>query len=186
MSAPLLSDYIKENTRQFHDAVESKFESQKIFDKSYTLNNYRQILWFNYLFHLNFEDKVFEKIDDHTAREIQLEERRKLYLLELDLKSLDMESAEPNHEFSVASEAEAFGILYVMEGSSLGGNVIKKHLLQNPEFSGLDFHYFGCYGEKTGELWNNFKEILNNKFTESQFPEVLAGATKAYRFLMNI
>lgn len=185
MSVNLLSDYIKENTRQFHDDVEAKFQSQRIFDKSYTLNDYRQILWLNYLFHLNFENKAFEKIDPETAKKIQLDSRRKLHLLEIDLKNLDMETVEANTEISINSEAEAFGILYVMEGSSLGGNVIKKQLSQNPEFNNTSFHYFGCYGEKTGEFWNNFKQVLNNKYSESKFDEVLAGARKAYQFLMD-
>lgn len=183
MNQPL-SEYLKENTRQFHDDVEAKFQSQKIFDKSYSLNDYRQILWFNYLFHLNFENKAFEAISDETAKELNLEARRKIHLLEIDLKNLDMETAEPE-DFAVRSEAEALGILYVMEGSSLGGNVIKKQLSQNPEFGSTVFHFFGCYGEKTGEFWKNFKETLDNKFSENQYGEVLNGAKKAYQFLMD-
>lgn len=182
----LLSDYLKENTKQFHDDVEAKFQSQKIFDKSYTLNDYRQIIWFNYLFHLNFEHKTFEKINHDTATKINLESRRKMHLLEFDLKHLEMETAEPDEKISVSSEAEAFGILYVIEGSSLGGNVIKKQLSLNPEFVGVDFNYFGCDGEKTGENWKNFKEVLDNHFSESQYDEVLSGAKKAYQFLMEI
>jgi len=184
MNQPL-SEYLKENTKQFHDAVEAKFESQKIFDKSYTLNDYRQILWLNYLFHLNFETKTFEAISDETAQKIDLESRRKLHLLEIDLKNLEMDLTEPNHEISVDSEAEALGILYVMEGSSLGGNVIKKQLSQNAEFTNRDFHFFGCYGEKTGEFWKNFKEVLDAKFSHDQYDEVLRGTQKAYQFLMD-
>lgn len=183
MNQPL-SEYLKENTRQFHDDVEAKFQSQKIFDKSYTLNDYRQILWFNYLFHLNFENKIFEAINEETAKELDLEARRKNHLLEIDLKGLEMESAEPSEDISIKNEAEAFGVLYVMEGSSLGGNVIKKQLSQNPEFGNTSFHFFGCYGEKTGEFWRNFKEILDRKFSESQYDDVLVGAKKAYQFLM--
>lgn len=184
MNQPL-SEYLKENTKQFHDDVEAKFESQKIFDKSYTLNDYRQILWLNYLFHLNYESKAFDAVSDETAQTINLEQRRKLHLLEIDLKNLDMESVEPSDDISVKNEAEALGILYVMEGSSLGGNVIKKQLSQNPEFADMTFHFFGCYGEKTGEFWKNFKETLDNRFLESQYDDVLGGAQKAYQFLMD-
>ncbi|SMC43381.1 biliverdin-producing heme oxygenase [Moheibacter sediminis] len=186
MTANLLSEYLKQNTKQFHDDVEAKFQSQKIFDKSYTLNDYRQIIWFNYLFHLNYENKAFAAISEETASAINLDSRRKIHLLEIDLKSLDMETSEANEEISVKNEAEALGILYVMEGSSLGGNVIKKQLSQNHEFIDMDFHFFGCYGEKTGEFWKNFKEVLDNKFSASHYNEVLTGVQKAYDFLKNL
>lgn len=184
MNQPL-SEYLKLNTNQFHDGVEAKFESQKIFDKSYTLNDYRQILWLNYLFHLHYENKAFAAVSEETSKALDLESRRKLHLLEIDLRNLDMEGVEVSEEIEVKNEAEAFGILYVMEGSSLGGNVIKKQLSQNPEFMGMSFHFFGCYGEKTGEFWKKFKEVLDNKFPESQYDDVLKGTKKAYQFLMD-
>lgn len=186
MNQNSLSEYLKENTKEFHDAVEAKFESRKIFDKSYTLNDYRKIINFNYLFHLNFENKTFDKISETTSQAIQLETRRKLHLLEKDLKNLEIEKNRLNESITVNTEAEAMGILYVMEGSSLGGNVIKKQLLQNPEFIDLEFHYFGCYAEKTSENWKNFKEVLDAQFHPSQYEEVLAGTKKAYNFLKNL
>lgn len=186
MSAKLLSEYLKENTKQFHDHVEAKYQSQRIFDKSYTLDHYRKIIWFNYLFHLNFEKIVFEKINEETAKAIQLEARRKLNLLEIDLENLSLERNKPDDLIFVENEAEAMGVLYVMEGSSLGGNVIKKQLSANPYFADVNFNYFGCYDQKTGEYWKNFKEILDHKFTEPQFSQVLAGTKKAYQFLLDI
>jgi len=181
----LLSEYLKENSKQFHDSVEAKFESQKIFDKSYTLDDYKKILWLNYLFHLHFEDKVYQTVSEETAKSLQLESRRKLKLLEKDLENLAMEKAHANQDISVKSEAEALGVMYVMEGSTLGGNVIMKQLSRNPEFENMTFSYFGCYADKTGELWKNFKETLDSQFSENQYDEVLAGTNKAYQYMMN-
>lgn len=179
-----LSEFLKENTKQLHDAVEAKFESRKIFDKSYTLDNYKKIIWLNYLFHLSFENKTFEAIKEEAAKNLNLNERKKLHLLEKDLDSLGIEKVNTAKEIFVNNEAEAFGILYVMEGSTLGGNVIRKQLSVNSEFENISFNYFGCYNDKTGEFWKNFKYALDSKFTENQYEEVLNGAKKAYKFMM--
>lgn len=184
MATKPLSEFLKENTKQLHDAVEAKFESRKIFDKSYTLVDYKKIVWLNYLFHLHFENKTFESIKEETAKDLNLNERKKLHLLEKDLDSLGIEKVNAAEEVFVKNEAEAFGILYVMEGSTLGGNVIRKQLSVNPEFENRNFNYFGCYADKTGEFWKNFKDVLDSKFTENQYEEVLDGTKKAYKFMV--
>ncbi len=182
----LLSEHLKENTKYLHDATEAKFESQKIFDKTYSLQDYKKILWLNYLFHLNFENKAYDAISDETAKSINLDSRRKMDLLEKDLEILGMQKAEINDAISVENEAEAFGIMYVMEGSTLGGNVIMKQLSRNPEFQDMTFNYFGCYADKTGEFWKNFKETLDSKFPEERYDEVLKGTEKAYQYMMEV
>lgn len=182
---PTLSEHLRETTKPLHDATEAKFESQKIFDKTYTLEDYKKILRLNYLFHLNFEDVAYDAISAETAEAIQLDSRRKMDLLEKDLQSLGMPKIEKTPGISVENEAQAFGIMYVMEGSTLGGNVIMKQLSRNPEFEGTEFNYFGCYADKTGEYWKNFKETLDSKFSEDQYDEVLKGTQKAYEYMMN-
>jgi len=184
MSKPL-SEYLKENTKHLHDATETRFESQKIFDKTYKLDDYKKILWLNYIFHLNFEDRAYNAISGEKAEALQLDSRRKIDLLEKDLENLGMQKAEKTAGISVENEAEAFGIMYVMEGSTLGGNVIMKQLSRNPEFQNTEFSYFGCYADKTGDYWKNFKETLDSGFTEEQYDEVLKGTQKAYEYMMN-
>lgn len=181
----LLSEHLKENSKTFHDSVEAKFNSRKIFDKSYTLEDYKKILWLNYLFHLHFEEAAHQALSPETRAHLNIGARRKLPLLKEDLAALGMAEAEVSEEISVADEAEALGVMYVIEGSTLGGNVIRKQLSGNPAFEGMMFRYFGCYGDKTGEFWKAFKEKMDAGFHEDEFDKVLAGTCKAYRFMMD-
>lgn len=46
----MLTDYLKENTKIYHDAIEGKLESNKLFDGSFSENNYYKMLQVNHIF----------------------------------------------------------------------------------------------------------------------------------------
>jgi heme oxygenase len=90
-------------------------------------------------------------------------ERRKAGLLLDDLGSLH-NRAEPGlcRELpGISTDAQAFGCLYVMEGSTLGGkiiyNILKKQLGLDKS-AGASFFY--GYGPATGEKWKIFGSRL--------------------------
>jgi heme oxygenase len=62
----------------------------------------------------------------------------------------------------VSTPQAALGYLYVIEGSSLGGTFISKHV---GRLLGLDREngaaYFSGYGGETRQRWNEFLETLN-------------------------
>lgn len=56
---------------------------------------------------------------------------------------------------------QALGILYVLEGSTLGGKSITQLLLRN-NIHGLDsegLRFFNIYGENTGRMWKAFLQV---------------------------
>lgn len=182
----MISEKLKSQTQSQHDLVEAKFNSDKIFKGTFTFADYRKLLEYNYLFLLNFENLVFAKISETNAQDLQLEKRRKLPLIESELDLLEIAKSQPDQNTDIKNEAEAFGILYVMEGSTLGGNMIAKQLSKSDDYKEISFKYFRCYGEKTGSFWKNFKEVLDRQTTDEFEAECLAGADKAYRFLLNL
>jgi heme oxygenase len=59
---------------------------------------------------------------------------------------------------------QAFGALYVLEGSTLGGPYISKMIqkqLDKQDTEGLSF--FNSYGEETETMWNMFKAVLDRQ-----------------------
>lgn len=180
----MTSDRLKGETSVNHQLLEDKFRSSKIFDKTFTLKDYSRLIEFSYLFLLNFEEEVFAKFTPELAAELHLDERRKLHHIEKDLDALKVARSKPRNLPEIKNQHEAFGILYVMEGATLGGNVIARQLAKNPEFQGVTFNYFSCYGENTGPYWTKFKEVLNREIPEEQTNDVVFGAEKAYRFLL--
>lgn len=73
------------------------------------------------------------------------------------------------------SWAELYGGLYVIEGSSLGGQVITQHL-KKMGFPEEVCHFFSGYGAKTGKMWQSFLHELQGHV---QSAEDRARAVKA-------
>lgn len=182
----MISDYLKKNTADLHNATEKLFNSQKIFDRTFTLDDYKKIITRNYIMLLNSEDEIFNQLSDKFSKKLQLSERRKLNLIEKDLKSLSIEDQFPMQKVHISAQNEALGMMYVIEGSTLGGNVIAKQLSKTQGFEGVTFNFFGCYHENTGTMWKNFKEILDSEVQEESYDEVLLGAKKLYQLLLNL
>lgn len=177
----MISVFLKEQTKQQHDDTEAKLQSQKIFDKSYTLDDYKTLLIHNYKLINRYEPQIHDQLKDYP--ELKLDLRSKIKALKTDLNNLNIKTETEIPAQNLENEAEAFGALYVMEGSTLGGNVIAKQLKRNPEFENVEFNYFGVYGENTGPFWQEFKSIIDEKMTEEQYNDCVTGAKKAYQIL---
>lgn len=181
----MLSDYLKQKTAEYHDAAELLFNSQKIFSKTFTLEDYKKIIYNNYLMLFYAEDKIFRLLEDKYGEKLHLVDRKKLPLIEKDFQSLHLSNDQP-YSFNIENELEALGALYVIEGSTLGGNVIAKQLSRTEGFEDLKFNFFGCYQENTGLMWKNFKDVIDSDIEEPNYDQVLSGARKMYQFLLGI
>ena len=69
----------------------------------------------------------------------------------------DLASAE-----GVEGLAEALGCAYVLEGSTLGGQLILRHLTRHfgPDARVGNFTFFRAYGDQVGPMWRAFGEAL--------------------------
>lgn len=180
----MISDYLKKNTAAFHDAAEDKFGSKKIFSQTYTVEDYRKIIAANRKILRDAEAQIFRILNEDFGVSLQLVDRRKLPLIEKDAIALSLPKFYDSTEISFKNKYEALGALYVIEGSTLGGNVMAKQLSKTEGFAEQSFHYFGCYGAKTGIMWKSFKDILDQNIPEDRYSEVLLGAEKLYRHLL--
>ena len=72
---------------------------------------------------------------------------------------------------------QAFGALYVIEGSTLGGKIISKMIQQHLRMdNGAGLSFFNSYGEKTEQMWNGFKEILNSVASTAEDQAIITAA----------
>lgn len=181
----MLSDYLKQNSKEQHLSLEEKFRSNHIFDKTYSLQDYKKFLYANYALHHSFETPLEQSLSEEFKSAIQYNERKKLAIIENEITTLGLPLLEKSELFTIENEAEAIGILYVMEGSTLGGNIIKKQLSKNEEFANMEFNFLGVYGAEIGNFWKNFISQINEKIQEESYSDVLTGTMKAYSFLQN-
>ncbi|WP_029431345.1 biliverdin-producing heme oxygenase [Blastococcus sp. URHD0036] len=107
-----------------------------------------------------------EGLDDWAAREpadagaLQWDRRRRAALFAGDLATLGSPGGPPERPAlpAVADTDEALGRLYVLEGSTLGGTFIDRHLATLPDLSdGVRLRAFSPYGSQTGAMWHAFR-----------------------------
>jgi heme oxygenase len=73
--------------------------------------------------------------------------------------------------------ASLFGAMYVMEGSSLGGQLIARHVEAALHLSeGQGNSYFRGHGSQTGPLWKEFSEMLKMRIPDEETDAVVVSA----------
>ena len=181
----MLTNNLKEKTANFHDEIESKLESKKLFEGTFSDENYYKMLQVNHLFLKEYAEKIKRLLAVKDLGILHQTNFDKCRLIEKDLTELNLTELEAQNASELEDRAEAFGALYVIEGSMLGGNVIAKTLKKYPNLKDKSFNYFGHYGEKLGQSWKTFLRYINEEFTtEKEQSQVIAGAKKAYEDLI--
>lgn len=80
---------------------------------------------------------------------------------------------------TTGSRAQLLGACYVLEGSTLGGQFIARHLEQTLGLSdGKGYRYFRGYGPETGAKWQAFRQELVRHSSPETDP-VIAHAARA-------
>ncbi|WP_222268696.1 biliverdin-producing heme oxygenase [Modestobacter marinus] len=107
--------------------------------------------------------------------------RRRSHLFAADLAALGVASesvATPDLP-PVADTDEALGRLYVLEGSSLGGVFIDRHLAGLTHFAGAGrLTAFSPYGEDTGSMWHAFRQVTRDRVAAGGDADRLVGAAQ--------
>jgi heme oxygenase len=157
----MFTDTIKIATLENHQQVEKLLVGKMKNIRS--TEDYVELLKMFYSYFSGLEQIIKPFISgDHLS---DYEQRRKSEAIAYDIKILGGSvSAFANTDQLpiINNNLQAFGALYVMEGSTLGGKIIagvlQKHLKFNDD-EGLSF--FTGYGENSMQMWETFKQALN-------------------------
>lgn len=159
---------LKESTKAQHDHLEGVVD---VMNKMFTREDYQKLLTNFYRFYSAMESAV--AANDMSANGIDIDRRRKVALLKNDLRALGVSDAAETAAADkpkipvLDTPAKAYGAMYVMEGATLGGQVITRHLKQHldltPENGGS---FFNSYGAEVGPMWKDFGAAIT-AFAES-------------------
>ena len=160
-AGPSILSRLRAETRAEHDAIEAALDMT---GNGLTREVYRRVLERFYGFYAPLEPAI-RAVGGWADRGLDLDARRKGPLLEADLRTLgvDAPTALPLCDDlpHLVTPADCFGCLYVLEGSTLGGQFISRHVHRvlgvTPETGGRFFH---GYGDKTGEMWQSFRAAV--------------------------
>ena len=90
--------------------------------------------------------------------------RRRAGLFAADLHALDAPGGAGRPVLPVIRGTdEALGRLYVLEGSTLGGTFIDRHLAALPQLAGVRLRSFSPYGQDTGAMWAAFRRTTRDR-----------------------
>lgn len=134
------------------------------------LETYVAMLQLFYSYFGALEDYITQHINPVALSDYQL--RRKTESILQDLKTFSgtkPEKAKSADLPVIKNNLQAFGALYVIEGSTLGGQIISKMItkqLNLTDSKGLSF--FSSYRDQTHAMWASFKTALNRQAQNNQ------------------
>ncbi|WP_343590586.1 biliverdin-producing heme oxygenase [Flavobacterium sp.] len=180
IASNFLSD-LKTQTSDSHKKLEELPVSMSIMSPDMKIEDYTYYLSLMHDVHNDTEGLIFPFFSDLID---DLEQRRKKHLIENDLLFLNSNKTNNEKVFQTEgiSTPFALGILYVVEGSTLGGRFILKNVSKLPELSGENgVSYFNGYGDKTGSFWKSFLNFLAEYEQEHNCgEEIIEGAIFAF------
>lgn len=147
-----------------------------------SLQVYAAVLKMFYGFFHPLEDRIRQYISPALLPDI--EKRRTASLIKKDLAVLGF-SNDVNLCTSlpqIENAAQAFGALYVLEGSTLGGQTIVKMFSKSEtlDIPADALHFFSGYKEETGKMWTVFVEELNK---QQEAETIVHSANETFSFL---
>lgn len=178
-------DNLRSKTSESHKQLELLPISQAIVDPTITVAQYAMYLNLMYDVIENLETKIYPILNEVIS---DLEDRKKAHFIVNDLKVIGVKRKEQISLFQDVHKMSvpfAMGIIYVVEGSTLGGRFIVKNIQESlgyDEENGAS--YFSGYGNKTGSFWKKFLNYLTDfeTLTNSQ-QEIIAGADYAFTII---
>lgn len=173
---PRIMERLRSETAEEHRRLEARLDMRKALASPST---YRRLLEGFYGIYAPLEDVLATRL----GREWQY--RRKLPWLRADLKQLgatedDIARLPLCQKLpELATPGELLGCLYVVEGSTLGGQVISRMISAALGLApGSGAAFFAGYGPETPERWREFRGQLEKEVTSNEMADE---ATKSAR-----
>ncbi|MGC5778888.1 biliverdin-producing heme oxygenase [Methylobacterium sp. NFXW15] len=176
MDQPILHQRLRAATASTHEALERELDWKA---RVATLAGYRDMLARLHGFHAAWEPAIGAALADGDF----FDARRRLSALREDLAYLGLSEAGIGalplaKVIALSGPAPAMGALYVLEGSTLGGRVIGKHIASAHGLMDGGLAYYSGHGVRTGAMWSAFRARLDTFDAEGD--QVMAAANETF------
>lgn len=167
----MILNRLKEATASRHAALESRLP---LLDAGMSRRSYLQFLRLFWGYYEPLETQL-QALPFWNSMEFDYAGRHKTPRLRQDLQALG-ETPESIEGFArcqrlptLASPGQLLGCLYVIEGATLGGQIITRHLQANLGLTpALGAAFFDGYGAQTGSRWKAFCAMLRANAGDSE------------------
>lgn len=179
-------DNLRSKTSESHKNLEAIPISKLLVNPNISLHAYSLYLSLMHDVVSDYEKHIYPLVENVI---LDISERKKADLILKDLKYIG-EEKKKGQAFLKNSDQKysvpfSLGMLYVLEGSTLGGRFILKNIQEN---LGLDeengISYFSGYGNKTGSYWKKFLAYFTEFEAQNNIEEeIIAGADFAFTMI---
>ncbi len=164
----MILDRLRDETRDLHERVEHRLP---LLDADLTLERYRATLLALHALHAPLERRL-AAVPGLDRGGLDLAGRRRAGRLAADLRTLgtppSLLDAESPHVPDVADVPLALGALYVLEGSTLGGQLLARHVTRVlPVTPGDGCTFLASHGTPVGAAWRRFRRALRARADRS-------------------
>ncbi len=174
---------LKTKTHSAHKELEKLHCFKRLFSDDYQIDEYSRLLGSFYGVFCAVEPLLFSNLP--ADQQPLLRHRVKTPCLKLDLAVFgknphDLPSCQNIPDLETFGKK--MGALYVLEGSTLGGRIIGKHLSNHFGAQvGPALNFYGCYGQNVDVEWRSFIHIMDSHFSgEPAVDEVVQAACATF------
>lgn len=165
MVSSMILSMLKEQTRPLHDQIEHTMDLPS---RLRSPDTYKALLGRFYGFYAPLEvllGSVEGAAAEYARIGFDFAKRCKTEILKADLRALGMSEADiselpqctRDQLPAIHGMPEAIGCWYVLEGSTLGGQIIRREVAsQLGIFPGNGCSFFSSYGDQLGPMWKAF------------------------------
>lgn len=185
----MITERLKTETAQLHKETEDVSFGDKIMSGTLTPEEYAIIIEKNYILHALVEGALKQYTPLEHVEGLDVNARYKTDSLISDMKLLNRELPPlPKVTLDIGSLEEALGMMYVLEGATLGGTYILKALVRTPSMQEVKtYNYYGVYGDTIGPKWKAFQQVLLNNITsQEQEDRTIAAASRTFQLFKDI
>ena len=172
---------IREKTFVYHDDFTGW--ANKILTSQADKEHYKDVLKTFYGFYLPLEKKL-ESLEDWKDQDFDLTKRRKTQMLLQDMKSMNMTDEEISQiEMcdklpTIDNLPQALGCLYVVEGATLGGQIVSGKLKETLGLTAdTGSSFFNSYRENLRPMWKEFSDFITRYSQETKIEEPIVEAS---------
>ncbi len=177
-----ITTLLKEATAELHQQTERAMPLGEVLRGNNPAEDYGALLSLQYQIYQDLESHLEEQLEHPAIKDFF---HKKSPWLATDLETMGLPVPLPlSGQHPVMNNAFAVGVLYVLEGSMLGGQVILKMLKKVESLDGLPHHFYTAYGAETGKRWSAFKTLSEEVVEEGSAADAEAGANYAFEFFL--
>ncbi len=162
-----LHQALRQATRAAHHALDHHPILTPLAQPTLTRADYGRALHGLHALHAHAEPAILGFLARHDLA-FDYQPRRKLAALAHDLDALGLSSPDASLQLDAPeTPGELIGLLYTVEGATLGGQFLARRIQQN-HGSSLPTCFLGVYGDQTASHWIEFWHFANAYCPEAE------------------